>query len=70
MATFSNILSEMFAYKVIKLSEDGIEDAPSDGEAYVRKDGEWSQKQAVEGMTDPPSDDQLYVRKNATWVAI
>jgi len=70
MAIFSNILSEMYSYRTIKLSEDGIEEAPKDGQAYVRKDGEWSPKSSVQGMTDPPSDDNSYVRKNGAWVAI
>lgn len=37
-------------------------DAPDDGNAYLRKHGEWDQ------FIDAPNDDNLYVRKNNEWV--
>ena len=46
----------------------GIEDAPSDGKSYVRKDGAWVEASA--GIEDSPSDGKFYVRKDGAWVAI
>lgn len=45
----------------------GISDAPSDGAAYVRQDGEWVAETV--GVEEAPSDGTPYVRQDAGWIA-
>ena len=40
-----------------------IPEAPQDGKAYVRQDGQW-----VEGVEEAPQDGRTYVRQNNSWV--
>lgn len=47
----------------------GIEEAPEDGEPYVRKDGAWAAQADETGIADAPADGTGYVRKDNTWVA-
>lgn len=44
----------------------GLMEAPTDGAAYMRKDGEWS---AAHDLPEAPADDIAYVRKNEAWEA-
>lgn len=49
----------------------GIPDAPSDGEEYVRKDGNWAVASGGGGgIADAPSDGKLYGREDGTWVEV
>lgn len=46
---------------------EGVEEAPIDGSAYVRKDGEWIED-AGGDVEEAPSNGTAYVRKDGTWV--
>jgi hypothetical protein len=51
------------------IPEGGITDAPTDGEPYVRVNGNWSQlpDYPEAGIADAPSDGKLYGRKDGAW---
>ena len=42
-----------------------VDDAPSDGNPYLRKNAAW-----VQGLIDAASDGKIYARKNAAWAEI
>lgn len=44
------------------------EDAPADGAAYARRNGQWSKLSP--GQDDAPADGRFYARRNGAWVAI
>jgi hypothetical protein len=45
-----------------------LEDAPTDGEQYVRKGGVWAELAAADGgIADAPADGKTYGRKNLKW---
>jgi len=49
-----------------------IQDAPSNGSEYVRKDGAWAVATGGGGgggISDAPSDGNLYARQNAAWAS-
>lgn len=46
--------------------DDGIADAPSDGQEYVRKDAGWTVSTST-GITEAPNDGDAYVRQSEAW---
>lgn len=67
------VYSDLFAIQntVRQILYDFVEEAPVDGESYVRKDGTWAVgSSGGGGIPDAPSDGKTYGRKNATWVEI
>lgn len=63
-ATRQALFDDLALY-VMESNAVGIPDAPSDGNAYVRKDGAW----VLETMGEAPVDGSLYARINAAWQA-
>jgi hypothetical protein len=48
-----------------------LQDAPRDGEQYVREDGGWAKVVIPEqGVQEAPVDGKQYVRKSATWAEV
>ncbi|QYW02132.1 minor tail protein [Stenotrophomonas phage Sonora] len=46
----------------------GLNDAPSDGTEYLRKDGSWVHPASSGGISDAPSDGTQYLRESGAWV--
>lgn len=53
--------------KIPYLSYENLQDAPSDGNQYVRQDGEWSVINVPDQFPEAPIDDKQYARKNGDW---
>lgn len=53
--------------KIPYLSYENIQDAPSDGNQYVRQDGEWSVVNIPDQFPEAPIDNKQYARKNGDW---
>jgi Phage gp6-like head-tail connector protein len=47
--------------------ESGVEEAPLDGQPYVRQDGAWVVATAT-GISEPPDDGKAYARRTGDWV--
>lgn len=64
-ATYTDIFNLQNTIKIVM--QNFTEEAPEDGEEYVRKDGEWVQPTSSGGIPEAPIDGKLYGRKDADW---